>query len=401
MKGALIYFAASLVSLLRENNKNWAIAYPITNCSLLCECRWEEQENGNSDGGSLLMECSARRLTTLDINVPSNIEVLKLDENELENFNAVVEKISRLPNVREIDVSGNRFSSLASNFTSNSITSLSATGNLLTLLDDELFESFPNLSQLSLSGNSITHFDKNLCWKEIEFFQSLDMSYNKIDQLDWFKNCSSLNTIKSLDITGNKLEHTCIEGNTFFSLKNLTSLQMAEMNIDELKDNAFSDIELLEELNLNNNRLSTIPSYAITKLPKLKTLSLNGNNIRKIGIGDFQGLLRLEVIELTKLPLHLIDQESFKDLPELTTLLLSDNSMLSYIDKRAFVRCQKLAILDMHNDMIETIQKETIDSLPSLRSLDLMSNPINCNCMMNWARNWSIKRVDDFQGTGT
>ena len=360
------------------------------------QCSLSERNAG--DGSEKWMkttECSAKNLMKAPKIIPEHTQALLVDENMLNDFDCFLEQIS-LSILEEIVLTGNLFTSLNSNRTLTSVVSVDASNNALTEISVQDLKSFPNLTQLSLAHNAINHIDKSLCSSEIPSVRTLILSYNLIENLDWTENCTAFKFIQLLDLSGNKQKDPVVHDFSFSSLQSVETLRMEDMNLTSIQNKAFSGLDNLKELNLDQNFLVAIPAKPFSKLTNLKSLTLSGNLIKRIEAGDFCHLPSIQFIDLTNMPfLQIIDQNSFQNLPKLERLLLSNNRRLSYIDGNAFENCTKVDTLELRKTLIETVLKTTIESLPSLKELKLGENPLNCNCMMKWAKEWADSTEND------
>ena len=386
MKGCAIVLLLTSIAGGCVSEKTWK----PDNCPRSCRCSMEERTvNQTVLKWMKTIECSAGEIESFPKTIPLDVQALLADGNHLQNFNDIVWQLSKLKNLEVVDMSENYISDLSSHASVSSVESLDISNNGISDLTVDFFLSFPNVIYVSLQRNSIAVIHQSVCSLEATHVKNLVLSENLIENLDWIKTCFLMSQIQLLDVNGNKQQNRLVGDFTFSNMSYMTTLLMEDMDIAELQDDAFSGLELLEMLDLDNNFLSAIPTKALAKLSNLKTLSLNGNHVKRIASGSFQKFPKLNLIELTNLPyLEIIDELSFQDLPSLKSLLIFDNSKLSYIDGKAFSKCPQLITLDAHHTLMETILREMVDSLPSLKNIDLANSPINCNCMMRWAKEW-------------
>jgi Leucine-rich repeat (LRR) protein len=95
----------------------------------------------------------------------------------------------------------------------------------------------------------------------------------------------------------------------------------------------------LEQLNLNDNQITSIDNGDFNGLSNLTSLSLQSNQITSIESGDFAGLSSLTVLDLTYNQITSIESGSFVGLGALiylglhTNCLDTDDSLVtSYLD---------------------------------------------------------------------
>lgn len=112
-------------------------------------------------------------------------------------------------------------------------------------------------------------------------------------------------------------------------------------------------------LDLRFNQIRDLPPGTFRNLPELTTLLLNNNKITRIRNGAFAGLSRLEYLYLFKNEISEIESEAFQGLDSLTQLYLYSNNLT-------------------------TIYPNTFSNLPSLDRLRLDGNSLVCNCKLIW-----------------
>lgn len=224
-----------------------------------------------------------------------------------------------------------------------------------------------------------------------------------------------------------------LEDRSFFG-SGISSLEISHNLLSgSLGDNVFTGLErTLRELNLEANKLTTIPRSSLSRLQRLKQLNLNNNLITELrGEQDFPGNLRssLRILSLAANSLTYIDQFAFKGLTALQHLDLSANNIFalnemtfsqgndflsssplsatslqssihqeenSYNDYRGFrgggvgktadsssspsssfaPSLTQLESLNLANNRLKKIPFEAIHNLSSLKTLDLRSNLI-------------------------
>ena len=214
-----------------------------------------------------------------------------------------------------------------------------------------------------------------------------------------------------------------IEDRSFFGT-GVSRLEVSLNLLTSLSLHALTGLErTLRELNLQDNKLPSIPRSALSKLQRLKDLNLNNNLISELrGDLDFPPNLRssLRMLHLRANFLTYIDSYSFKVLESLQHLDLSANNIFA-LNQMAFslgsdtffppsssvssslsseeeenhhsfrsrvsnrfsqdssvssLSLPQLESLDLHANRLKKIPFESIQNLTSLKSLDLRSNLI-------------------------
>ncbi|XP_050293925.1 protein slit isoform X3 [Anthonomus grandis grandis] len=106
-------------------------------------------------------------------------------------------------------------------------------------------------------------------------------------------------------------------------------------------------------------------------------LDLQGNNITAIYESDFHDLGRLKILQLSDNQISKIEKDSFQDLSSLERLRLNGN-VLKNIPDNLLAPVSKLFRLDLSHNQISVIGKKTLKGAPSLRTLQLDNNRITC-----------------------
>ena len=202
----------------------------------------------------------------------TNLTILNLSDNNIEG--AIPESIGNLANAIYIDLSNNRFSG-AIPISFNNLISL----KLLVLYSNNLTELPPNMGSLT-----------NL----------IDLNVNR-------------NDIENID--------------SVQDLKNLRFLNIGHNCLKSLENSSLDSLCNLEELHLEHNKLTEIPS-SIQNIKTLKVLNMSYNNIKSIkcnGRNPFESLEQLKVLNLSYNMLYGPVPLSIFSINSLKYLVLSNN----------------------------------------------------------------------------
>ncbi|KAG7177555.1 Leucine-rich repeat neuronal protein 1-like 1, partial [Homarus americanus] len=202
------------------------------------------------------------------------------------------------------------------------------------------------LEELDLSYNQISSF-KSHTLKHLPYLKRLFLSHNPITDISWAM------------------------GAAINELHNLRELDLSQTGLNRLPNHFLTDLRNLQVLTLAENRFTTVPSE-INYARNLVHLNLNANPIVSIMTGDFQaGLSTLQELQMCAMPdLRNVGAQAFSSLSSLKVLQLSDNPLLSVIDRKAFypVMDDKLALQE--------------------------NNPWNCDCHFKWV---ATKLIPDLE----
>uniref|UniRef100_A0A4X2JPL6 Leucine rich repeat containing 69 n=1 Tax=Vombatus ursinus TaxID=29139 RepID=A0A4X2JPL6_VOMUR len=153
--------------------------------------------------------------------------------------------------------------------------------------------------------------------RKLYHLKTLDLMSNKISKL--CPEFSSLTKLKKLNLGNNQLEEVPEE---LMCLKNLEILHLFGNLIKSFSPKSFDGLENLNILNLNHNKLKTIPPE-INRLQNLKSLSLNNNQLTDIP-KELCSLACLSEIQLNYNQIVSIPEE-FKSMKNLRKLSLARN----------------------------------------------------------------------------
>ena len=109
------------------------------------------------------------------------------------------------------------------------------------------------------------------------------------------------------------------------SLFHLTVLRMEWTQLVEIKARDFHGMQYLEQINLNNNKLSSVPLDVFATLTKLRIISLSENQIEELPNGIFVNCLRLQQIYLSNNKIKYLGTEIFHELTNLNRVHLKNN----------------------------------------------------------------------------
>ncbi|KAM3607585.1 uncharacterized protein V6R79_010332 [Siganus canaliculatus] len=169
-------------------------------------------------------------------------------------------------------------------------------------------------------------------------------------------------------------------------------------SISRIYDSSLSGLKKVELLMLHSNDLNYLPDAAFRDLKSLQILKLSYNKLREISSSlTFSGLTSLLRLYLDHNLLQYIHPRALLQLPSLRLLRLQGNRLhqlhphtlctLSLLNTYYF---STLRHLDLSNNSLTTLPRETLVTTPLLETLVLQPNPWSCDCRMNWFLSWSL-----------
>lgn len=313
-----------------------------------------------------------------------NLKVIDLDLNNLTGLGQAT--FAGAESLIHLDLSGNRIENADGVFAGlKDLSRLDLRNNRLSQLTQNTFRGLASLRYLLLTSNRINHIDRRT-FRPLEklvyvvlkgnpigdqplrfHFHSNSLTYLDVSECGLSEVPKGLpGSARYLQLRRNNL--TVLARNSFVECPFLTILVLDENQISSIEDRTFEHLAQLQQLWLNNNRLTELPRplppsaerllvdlnrveeiradsfpvrsqmhtlslmgnnvtgvapEAFDPLEKARTLDLSNNRIRRIRGGTFDRLRQLRILQLSGNPLQDLDPECFRGLASLATLSLS------------------------------------------------------------------------------
>lgn len=211
-----------------------------------------------------------------------------------------------------------------------------------------IFENFENLKELEIK---ISRYDIDVL-KPLKNLESLILNSNMKE----FKNeyLSSQNKLKSLRL--NHMEHISYEldSNAFSNLKMLQLLNLRYNKLKLLHENQFENLNNLEYLDLGLNELKSLPENIFENLTALRSLDMSKNLIEELSENTFKHTVSIEILNLEENRLKTITNETFKNLQKLRALYLNNNN-IHEVERHAFDSNMDIEELRLHHNLLKKI----------------------------------------------
>ncbi|KAK6031762.1 putative septum site-determining protein MinC [Ostertagia ostertagi] len=313
---------------------------------------------------------------------------LYLRNNHLKGVNRSM--LQGLTSLRELDLSGNRISSLVTGVfdLTPELRELSINDNDITTIQDGTFAKLTSLKKLSLSGNQISVITRNM-FKGLDSLEVLNLQNNQITSIDWsaFANLKQLRTLDlgtnhftNVELRGlENLQKLFLNNNSINSLKrdlpSLILLSLDRNSISEIADGDLSGLARstrLESLTIAANNISQISQRAFSPVQHLNVLAMQNNQLTTLTKGGqsyLQPLRRLTTLLVSGNQLRAIGEH---DLPRTLLVLAADHNLIEKIDVKAFdgMTLHKLFI---NNNKLPFLHRHTFDSISfdTLEAIDI------------------------------
>ncbi|XP_044073289.1 matrix-remodeling-associated protein 5-like isoform X2 [Siniperca chuatsi] len=169
-------------------------------------------------------------------------------------------------------------------------------------------------------------------------------------------------------------------------------------SISSIHDSSLAGLKRVELLMLHSNDLHHLPAAVFRDMKSLQILKLSYNKLSEISSSlTFSGLTSLLRLYLDHNLLQHIHPRALLQLPSLRLLRLQGNRLhqlhphtlctLSLLNTYYF---STLRHLDLSNNSLTTLPRDTLATSPLLETLVLQANPWSCDCRMNWFLTWSL-----------
>ena len=198
----------------------------------------------------------------------------------------------------------------------------------------------------------------------------LDLSGRGVSSLS-VRDLAGLESLEELNLGNNDVRS--LPSGIFSSNSALEILNLEHNRLPDLPADTFAGLGRLRSLDLGNNRLSTLPAGIFSPLATLEYLGLSGNRLIEVPADAFAGLDALEQLNLSFNSLTRLRSDLFSGLDRLRHLTISAND-LDELPANLFSGLPALEHLSMNNVRLAALPEGIFSGLDELRILELSRN---------------------------
>ncbi|XP_072248351.1 leucine-rich repeat and fibronectin type III domain-containing protein 1 [Leuresthes tenuis] len=199
---------------------------------------------------------------------------------------------------------------------------------------------------------------------------------------------------------------TIIRKKDFFNMTSLVHLTLSRNTISQIVPHAFLGLRSLRALHMDGNRLSVIKSDHFKGLINLRHLILGNNQIHQVAPTSFDEFVStIEDLDLSNNNLRSLPWEAIARMTNINTLTL-DHNLIDHIEAGTFTMLTKLVRLDMTSNRLQKLPPDSLfqhaqvlsdakGSSSSTLAVSFGGNPLHCNCELLWLRR--LTREDDLE----
>lgn len=268
----------------------------------------------------------------------------------------------------------------ANAFRGFNIIRLALNRNGLNQIDDTAFDGglIDSLLDLDLTDNQLGQVPQTGVPK-LRNLRMLYLNRNRIQSLgaQSFANYASREMLLKIELAGNRLDDSGVgDESVYRPLRNLEQLSLETNELTVIPSAALvNQRQTLKNLNLGLNAINEVPVGALD-FPRLESLSLEFNGIAFIIPEAFQGIPALKYLYLTGNKFPSWQTEMYRYVGQLRTLGIGETP-ISVIPSNAFQYIPNLVRLEMSEAAVDAIERGAFQQTPGIQAIVLNKNRLS------------------------
>lgn len=288
---------------------------------------------------------------------------------------AVISEISQqMKTDQRIHLRSLRISKVTKNMMKNfsAMLSIDLRGNEIAEIDNETFSDNTKLEKVDLMLNRLTKITKRVFYGDFNELQEINLSHNLLDTIEP-GSFDKVPNLEMIDLSCNCLKH--VHSDVFKKNSDLRQVYLQSNDLVKIGYDLFNSKTDLLVLDLSRNKLDFVPELA---LKQVKHFDLSFNSINLLDLNYSHEKKRsASIVELV------VTHNGISECAELeerrTDILHLDLTSNLIADLDDFPSFLNLEVLVLANNSITDLSLHNFeDRFPSLKVLNIRSNPLSC-----------------------